>query len=105
MAKELNENTGFKISIKTLIAIAVGITTIVSFWFVFQSDLDVMRYDIEEAKELPLPVIERVEYDLKDQLIRQTIMDTQDDVEDIKTKLDKIDDHLIGSHRNADEDE
>ena len=105
MAKELNENTGFKISIKTLIAIAVGITTIVSFWFVFQSDLDVMRYDIEEAKELPSPVIERVEYDLKDQLIRQTIMDTQDDVEDIKDKLDKIDDHLIGRPRNANEDE
>ena len=95
MAKELNENTGFRISIKTLIAIAIGITTIVSFWFVFQSDLDVMRYDIEEAKELPPPVIERVEYDLKDQLIRQTIMDTQEDVEEIKDKLDKIDDHLM----------
>tara|TARA_R110000824_G_scaffold128778_3_gene289858 strand:+ start:788 stop:1084 length:297 start_codon:yes stop_codon:yes gene_type:complete len=95
MSKELNENTGFKISIKTLIAIVVGITTIVSFWFVFQGDLDVMRYDIEDAKRLPPPVIDRIEYDLKDQLIRQTIMDTQDDVEDIKTKLDKIDDHLM----------
>jgi len=100
MAKELNENTGFKISIKTLIAIAIGITTIVSFWFVFQSDLDVMRYDIEEAKELPPPVIDRIEYDLKDQLIRQTIMDTQEDVQEIKGKLDKIDDHLMnGPHR------
>ena len=100
MAKELNENTGFKVSIKTLIAIAIGITTIVSFWFVFQSDLDVMRYDIEEAKELPPPVIDRIEYDLKDQLIRQTIMDTQEDVQEIKGKLDKIDDHLMnGPHR------
>ena len=100
MAKELNENTGFRISIKTLIAIAIGITTIVSFWFVFQSDLDVMRYDIEEAKELPPPVIDRIEYDLKDQLIRQTIMDTQEDVQEIKGKLDKIDDHLMnGPHR------
>ncbi len=96
MAKELNEDTGFKISIKTLIAIAVGITTIVGFWFAFQSDLDTMRYDIEEAKELPPPIITRTEYDLKDQLIRQTIMDTQDDVEEIKDKLDKIDDHLMG---------
>ena len=100
MAKELNENTGFRISIKTLIGIAIGITTIVSFWFVFQSDLDVMRYDIEEAKELPPPVIDRIEYDLKDQLIRQTIMDTQEDVQEIKGKLDKIDDHLMnGPHR------
>jgi copper chaperone CopZ len=59
-----------------------------------------MRNDIEDAKELPSPVIERVEYDLKDQLIRQTIMDTQEDVQEIKGKLDKIDDHLMnGSHR------
>ena len=100
MAKELNENTGFRISIKTLIAIAIGITTIVSFWFVFQSDLNVMRYDIEDAKKLPPPVIDRIEYDLKDQLIRQTIMDTQEDVQEIKGKLDKIDDHLMnGPHR------
>jgi hypothetical protein len=94
MAKNLNEDTGFKLSIKTLIGIAVGITTVVSFWFAFQSDLDDMRSDIEEAKQLPDPVITRTEYDLKDQLIRQTIMDTQEDVSDIKDKLDKIDDYI-----------
>lgn len=94
MAKDLNEDTGFKISVKTLIGIAIGITTVVSFWFAFQSDLDEMRNDIEEAKQLPDPVITRTEYDLKDQLIRQTIMDTQEDVEDIKEKLDKIDDFI-----------
>ncbi len=95
MAKNLNEDTGFKVSIKTLIGIAIGITTVVSFWFAFQSDLDDMRDDIEEAKQLPDPVITRTEYDLKDQLIRQTIMDTQEDVSDIKDKLDKIDDYII----------
>jgi hypothetical protein len=94
MAKELNEDSGFKISIKTLIAIAVGITTIVSFWFAFQGDLDVMRNDIEAAKKLPEPNISRDEYDLKDQLIRETIMNTQEDVEEIKEKIDKIDDYL-----------
>ena len=36
MAKELNEDYGFKISIKTLVGIAIGITTIVSFWFAQQ---------------------------------------------------------------------
>ena len=43
---------------------------------------------------MPKPVIDRVEYDLKDELIRQTIMDTQDDVEAIKEQLDKIDERL-----------
>ena len=87
MAKELNEDTSFKVSIKTLGAIAVFIFTIVGLWFTLQAD-------IAEAKELPKPEISRTEYDLKDELIRSTILDTQDDVEDIKEKLDKIDERL-----------
>ena len=67
--------------------IAVGIATVVGMWFALQSD-------IEEAKELPLPVIDRTEYELKDELVRSTIMDTQDDVEEIKKQLDKIDERL-----------
>jgi hypothetical protein len=53
-----------------------------------------MRGDIEDAKKLPEPNISRDEYDLKDQLIRETIMNTQEDVEEIKEKIDKIDDYL-----------
>ena len=87
MAKELNEDTGFTISIKTLIAIGFAISTIIGMWFALQAD-------IAEAKELPKPVIDRVEYDLKDELIRQTIMDTQEDVEEIKETIDKIDQRL-----------
>tara|TARA_R110002012_G_scaffold142560_1_gene300656 strand:+ start:282 stop:584 length:303 start_codon:yes stop_codon:yes gene_type:complete len=99
MGKQLDEDTGFKITIKTLIAIAIGITTVVSFWFAFQSDLDDIRSEIEEAKKLPDPVISRDEYDLKDQLIRQTIMSTQEDVQDIKIKIDKIDDYIRNGKR------
>tara|TARA_S200002703_G_C3794472_1_gene245268 strand:+ start:1572 stop:1853 length:282 start_codon:yes stop_codon:yes gene_type:complete len=87
MAKELNEDIGFKVSIKTLVAIGAAMATVISMWFVLQSD-------IEEAKELPKPNISRTEYDLKDELVRQTIMDTQDDVEDIKEQLKKIDERL-----------
>ena len=61
MSKELNENIGFRISIKTLLGIGAGMATIISMWFVLQSD-------IEEAKKLPKPPIERIEYDLKDEL-------------------------------------
>ena len=67
--------------------ILVGVATVVGMWFALQSD-------IEEAKELPKPVIDRTEYDLKDELIRQTIMDTQEDVEEMKEQLDKIDERL-----------
>ena len=54
----------------------------------------VMQADIAKAMELPAPVIDRVEYDLKDELIRQTIMDTQEDVEEIKETIEKIDERL-----------
>lgn len=87
MAKKISEETQITLDLKTIGMIAVGIATVVGMWFALQSD-------IEEAKELPLPVIDRTEYELKDELVRSTIMDTQDDVEEIKKQLDKIDERL-----------
>tara|TARA_A100001515_G_C4584448_1_gene214046 strand:- start:73 stop:357 length:285 start_codon:yes stop_codon:yes gene_type:complete len=86
MAKELNEDTTLKLSLKTLAGIAVLIFTLVGMWFTLQAD-------IAEAKELPLPLdpeITRMEYDMKDQLIRQTIMTTQEDVKELKDDMDRI---------------
>lgn len=94
MAKELNEDFGFKISIKTLVGIAIAITTVVSFWFAQQAQINELRQEIEEAKELPTPNISRTEYELKDELVRQTILDTQDDVDEIKETLERIEDKL-----------
>jgi|TARA_R100000030_G_scaffold84310_1_gene67407 hypothetical protein len=93
MTKELNEDTSFKLSIKTIIALGFGIATIVGMWFALQAD-------IAEAKELPVippppdPEVTRMEFDMKDQMIRNTIMDTQKDVEEIKETLEKIEDKL-----------
>ena len=92
MAKELNEDTNVQVSLKTLGGITALIATIVGMWFALQAD-------IAEAKELPeppAPVITRMEFDMKDQLVRQTIMDTQKDVEEIKETLEKIEDKLYG---------
>ena len=83
MAKELNEDTTLNLSIKTLAGIAVLIFTLVGMWFTLQGD-------IAEAKELPIPAdpeITRMEYDMKDQLIRQTIMFTKEDVKEIKDQM------------------
>ena len=90
MAKELNEDTALKVSIKTLGGIGVGIATIISMWFALQAD-------IAEARELPVPpppAITRMEFDMKDQLVRQTIMTTQEDVKEIKAQLDKLNDKI-----------
>ena len=90
MAKELNEDTGFQVSIKTLIGIGAGMATVISMWFMLQAD-------IEEAKLLPEPPpaeITRMEFDMKDQLVRQTIMTTQEDVKEIKVQLEKLNDKI-----------
>ena len=87
MAKELNEDTGFQVSIKTLLGIGAGMATLISMWFMLQAD-------ITEAKELPKADVTRMEFDMKDQMIRQTILTTQEDVKEIKKTLEKIEDKL-----------
>ena len=90
MAKELNEDTGFNISIKTLIGIGAAMATVISMWFMLQADID-------EAKQLPEPAdpeVTRMEFDMKDQMIRQTIITTQEDVKEIKKSIEKIEDKL-----------
>ena len=90
MAKELNEETGFVLSVKTMIAIGFAMATIIGMWFALQAD-------IAEAKELPIapaPEVTRIEYDMKDQLIRQTIMSTQEDVKELKEDMKRIEDKI-----------
>ena len=81
----------FEISLKTLGGIGVLIATLVGMWFSLNASID-------EAKLLPLPPepeVTKLEFDMKDQMIRATIMTTQEDVteikEDIKYLRDKID--------------
>jgi len=90
MTKELNEDTGFNVSIKSLIAIGFAMATIIGMWFALQAD-------IAEAKELPVippDEVTRMEFQMKDQMIRNTIMETQEDVKEIKKSIEKIEDKL-----------
>ena len=92
MTKELNEDTSFKVSIKTLIGIGAGMATVISMWFILQAD-------IEEAKKLPIieippSEVSRMEFDMKDQLIRQTIMTTQKDIIEIKEDIKRIEEKI-----------
>ena len=89
--KELSEDSKFEISLKTLGGIGFLIATLVGMWFTLNASID-------EAKLLPLPPepeVTKMEFDMKDQMIRATIMTTQEDVteikEDIKYLRDKID--------------
>ena len=87
MTKELNENSNFKLSIKSIGGIALLIATLCGMWFTLQAE-------IAEAKRLPDPDVSRMEFDMKDELIRQTIMTTQDDVTEIKEDLKRLENKI-----------
>ncbi len=90
MAQQIGEDTKVTLDLKTLGMVAAGIGTIVGMWFALQAD-------IAEAKELPLPAepeITRMEFDMKDQLVRQTIMTTQEDVTEIKQDIKRIEEKI-----------
>ena len=80
---KVSESTEFTLDIKTLVLIISFVITAAGMWFALQGD-------IEEAKRLPEPVVTRTEYDLKDKLIRETIMNTQQKVQENGEKLDLI---------------
>ena len=84
---QIGEETKVTLDLKTIGMIVTFVITITGMYFALQSD-------IARAMELPEPEISKVEYELKDELIRNTIMDTQEDVEEIKETIKKIDERL-----------
>ena len=86
MAKQIGEDTKVTLDLKTIGMGVAGVAALIGMWFTLQAD-------IAEAKELPEPLppeITRMEFDMKDQLVRQTIMTTQEDVKEVKEDLDRI---------------
>jgi len=78
----------FNISIENLITIGFVVVTVTGMWYS-------LKEVIELAKQLPEPEVSRTEYDLKDQLIRETIISTQKQVEENGDKLKDIDEKLF----------
>lgn len=76
----------FNISLKNLITIGGVITLLIGEYIVIQKD-------IEEAKKLPIPIqpeVTRVEFEMQNNLILQTIATTKQDLNEIKEDLKDI---------------
>ena len=86
-APKIGEDTNVTLDLKTIGIIVGFVISLSTMWFT-------LKADIALAMERPEPVIDRVEYDLKDELIRETIMNTQEDVEEIKGTLEKVEQRL-----------
>ena len=90
MATEIRKDTKVKLSLETIISLGVVLVGMTGMWFTLQAD-------IAEAKELPEPPdpeVTRMQFDMKDQMIRNTIMTTQEDVKELKETVRRIEDKL-----------
>ena len=85
---EVGEDTLLGVSVKTLIALGVGLSIAVGGYYNLNAE-------IELAKKLPEPAVSRTEFDLKDELVRSTIMSNAKNIEEMKTQLDKIENRLF----------
>tara|TARA_R100000742_G_C4197576_1_gene27692 strand:- start:15 stop:311 length:297 start_codon:yes stop_codon:yes gene_type:complete len=80
---EVGKDTKFTLSLETGISILVTVGMIIGMWYSLQAE-------IELAKELPEPEVSRMEYDLKDQMIRDSILNTEGKVDKLEEKVDDI---------------
>tara|TARA_R110002153_G_scaffold103964_1_gene241472 strand:+ start:1835 stop:2119 length:285 start_codon:yes stop_codon:yes gene_type:complete len=90
MAKQIGEDTKVTLDLKTIGLAGTGLAAIIALYFTLQADIAL-------AKELPVPPdpeVTRLEFDMKDQLIRQTIMTTQEDVTELKEDLKRIEEKI-----------
>jgi hypothetical protein len=90
MAKQIGEDTKVTLDLKTIGMGVAGLAALIGMWFALQADIAL-------AKELPEPLpaeVTRMEFDMKDQLIRQTIMTTQEDVTEIKDDMKRIEEKI-----------
>jgi len=97
MAKQLSEDTKFTLDVKTIIGAAIGVATLVGFYYM-------MMGEIQEAKELPVPQsLYLEEYPSKPEgynwspsyeQYKQQVGNLQDDVDEIYEIMDMYKDDI-----------
>ena len=91
---KINEKSEFTLDLKTIIMIVGFVISLSATYFT-------LMQEVEIAKTLPKMPISEKEFELKDQLIRQTILNNGTQLENqqtqlnkIETKIDKLDEKL-----------
>tara|TARA_R100000781_G_scaffold63957_1_gene40464 strand:- start:438 stop:710 length:273 start_codon:yes stop_codon:yes gene_type:complete len=89
---KINEKSEITFDLKFIMLIAGGLLSLSATFFALKSD-------IEEAKTLPKMPISEKEFQLKDELIRTTIMSNAERLQKIEGKIDKIDERLYNLNK------
>ena len=84
---KISEGTEFKIDIKTIASIIVVTSMFVGMYYTLQDD-------ISDAKKMPKAVIDRIEYDLKQDWHTQHINKLESEVKELRDWCREIDEEL-----------
>jgi hypothetical protein len=84
---KIDEGSKWQFSTQMLVSIVGGVMSLAGVYYT-------LKQDIEEAKQLPKPPVSEVEFKLKDEMIREAILNTQKDVSDIKESVKKLEERV-----------
>ena len=104
MATKIGEDTNVQLDLKTIGMIIVGTISLASMWFTLQSDIDALRTKVENFSGDEF--VQKMEFQLKDELIRSTIVqidkstkDLKDDIEENKEAIKKNSEKIYENKR------
>lgn len=84
---KVSENTNLTLDLKTIFLIVGFTISLGTMWANLNAS-------IEEAKKLPEPTLTESEWRIKDELIRTTILQNADGIQEIKDRLSIIENRL-----------
>ena len=86
---KLNEGSEFTLDLKTIGIIIVMVCSVSGTYFTLKADINANKKALENGNW-----VSATEYDLKDELVRNTIMSNSKKLDAIEEKLNTIDDRL-----------
>jgi hypothetical protein len=90
----INENTSFKTDFKTIGIVLAMVVSVSSTYFSLKAQIDENRKTLEKGNW-----VSETEYNLKDELIRTTIMSNSKKLDAIDDKLNTIDERLYNLNK------
>lgn len=96
MATQIGEDTQVQLDLKTIGMLVGGVIALASMWFTLQGDIK----DLQNANN-PEEFVKKMEFQLKDELIRTTIIqiekstaDLKEDIQENKEQIEKNTDKI-----------
>jgi len=86
---KVSEKSELTLDLKTIGIICAMVISVSSTYFTLKADIDANKKALEKGNW-----VSETEYNLKDEAVRNAIYDTQEDVKEIKNRLQSLDERL-----------